>query len=63
MVPTTGVGKYQLERCLNSLAGTVSKSDTELIVVDNASIDDTFDYLDQLTRKRVFKYPCYYQSE
>lgn len=51
VVPTTGVGKHQLERCLNSLAGTVSKSDTELIIVDNASIDDTFDYLDQLKEK------------
>lgn len=51
VVPTTGVGKHQLERCLNSLAGAVSKSDTELIVVDNASIDDTFDYLEQLKEK------------
>jgi GT2 family glycosyltransferase len=51
IVPTTGVGKSQLERCLNSLAGAVSTSDTELIIIDNASIDDTFDYLDQLKEK------------
>lgn len=51
VVPTTGVGKRQLERCLNSLAGAVSKSNTELIIIDNASIDDTFDYLDQLKKK------------
>src|SRR6056297_344272 len=51
VVPTTGVGKHQLEGCLNSLAGAVSKSDTELIIVDNASIDDTFDYLEQLIEK------------
>jgi len=51
VVPTTGVGKHQLERCLNSLAGAVSKSSTELIIVDNASIDDTFDYLEQLKEK------------
>ena len=51
VIPTTGVGKSQMEQCLNSLAGAVSKSDTELIVIDNASIDDTFDYLDQLTEK------------
>lgn len=51
VVPTTGVGKLQLERCLNSLAGSVSKSNTELIIIDNASIDDTFDYLDQLKEK------------
>ncbi|WP_340104413.1 glycosyltransferase [Rhodohalobacter sp. 8-1] len=52
VVPTTGVGKHRLERCLNSLAGAVSKSDTELIIIDNASIDDTFDYLDQLKEKQ-----------
>ena len=51
IVPTTGVGKHQLERCLNSLASAVSKSVTELIIVDNASIDDTFDYLEQLKEK------------
>jgi glycosyltransferase involved in cell wall biosynthesis len=51
LIPTTGVGKGQLEQCLNSLAGAVSKSDTELIIIDNASIDDTFDYLDQLKEK------------
>lgn len=52
VVPTTGVGKHQLERCLNSLAGAVSSSDTELIIIDNASIDDTFDYLEQLKERR-----------
>lgn len=51
VVPTTGVGKKQLERCLTSLAGGASKSNTELIVIDNASIDDTFDYLEQLKEK------------
>lgn len=51
VVPTTGLGKSHLERCLNSLSGAASKSDTELIVIDNASIDDTFDYLDQLKQK------------
>lgn len=51
VIPTTGVGKQQLERCLTSLAGGTSKSNTELIVIDNASIDDTFDYLEQLKEK------------
>jgi len=51
VIPTTGVGKYQLERCLNSLSGAVSSSETELIIIDNASIDDTFDYLEQLTER------------
>lgn len=51
VIPTTGVGKYQLERCLNSLSGAASSSDTELIIIDNASIDDTFDYLEQLKER------------
>jgi GT2 family glycosyltransferase len=51
VVPTTGMGKNQLERCLSSLAGAASRTSTELIVIDNASIDDTFDYLEQLTEK------------
>lgn len=51
IVPTTGIAKNQLEHCLATLSSTVSKTDTELIVIDNASIDDTFDYLDQLKEK------------
>lgn len=51
VIPTTGAGKTQLERCLTFLAGATSESNTELIVIDNASIDDTFDYLEQLKEK------------
>lgn len=52
IVPTTGVGKPYLERCLSSLSKVASASYTELIVIDNASIDDTFDYLQQLQEKQ-----------
>ncbi|MEX0945378.1 MAG: glycosyltransferase [Balneolaceae bacterium] len=51
VIPTTAHGKLMLEQALVSLEQTVDKSSTELIVVDNASIDDTFDYLEQLTKK------------
>lgn len=48
VVPTTGLGKFDLESCLASIEKSVPQNRTELIVVDNASIDDTFDYLEQL---------------
>ncbi len=51
VIPTTGVGKRDLEACLSSLEQTAPASITELIVIDNASIDDTFDYLQQLSEK------------
>ncbi len=48
VIPTTGLGKPQLESCLLSLEKHVDTSTTELVVIDNASFDDTFDYLEQL---------------
>jgi len=48
VIPTTGLGKAQLEACLLHLEETVDSSQTELIIIDNASIDDTFEYLEQL---------------
>ncbi len=51
VIPTTGLGKFDLERCLASLQDAAPADETELIVIDNASIDDTFDYLQQLTEK------------
>jgi len=48
IIPTTGDGKPLLEQCLISLESAVDASETELIVIDNASIDRTFDYLEQL---------------
>lgn len=48
IIPTTGDGKPLLEQCLISLENAVDSSETELIIIDNASIDRTFDYLEQL---------------
>jgi glycosyltransferase involved in cell wall biosynthesis len=48
IIPTTGHGKNLLERTLIHLEKGADPRRTELIVIDNASIDDTFDYLEQL---------------
>jgi glycosyltransferase involved in cell wall biosynthesis len=48
VIPTTGHGKSLLERALIYLEKAADPLRTELIVIDNASIDDTFDYLEQL---------------
>lgn len=48
IIPTTAHGKALLENALVYLEEAVDAAATELIVVDNASIDDTFDYLEQL---------------
>jgi GT2 family glycosyltransferase len=48
IIPTTGDGKPLLEQCLIQLDDVCDISAVELIVIDNASIDDTFEYLKQL---------------
>jgi glycosyltransferase involved in cell wall biosynthesis len=49
VIPTTGHGKNLLEKTLVQLEKAVNPAVTELIVIDNASIDDTFEYLEQLS--------------
>jgi glycosyltransferase involved in cell wall biosynthesis len=51
VIPTTGHGKEALELALLHLEKAVEPESTELIVIDNASIDDTFDYLEQLQQE------------
>lgn len=51
IIPTAGDGKTILEKCLIRLNELFDSADTELIVIDNASIDDTFEYLDQLNKQ------------
>ncbi|MEX2368586.1 MAG: glycosyltransferase [Balneolaceae bacterium] len=48
VIPTTGDGKPALEKAVVRLSETCDPHQMELIVIDNASIDDTFDYLRQL---------------
>ncbi len=54
IVPTTGDGKPALEQLLVSLSEYVDPRKYELIVVDNASLDDTHDYLEQLEEDNYY---------
>lgn len=51
IIPTTTYGKPALEHCLLSISEHCDTSQVELIVIDNASLDDTHDYLDELKEK------------
>jgi len=51
IIPTTTYGKPALEHCLLSVSEHCDTSELELIVVDNASLDNTHDYLDELKEK------------
>lgn len=55
VIPTAGVGKQPLETTLLHLEKAVDPATTELIIVDNASIDDTFDYLEQLQKEEFLQ--------
>lgn len=52
VIPTAAHGKALLEKSLIHLETSVSTLSVELIVIDNASLDDTFEYLEQLTQKK-----------
>lgn len=51
IIPTTAHGKPALEHCLLNLADNCDHATTELIIIDNASLDDTHDYLEELKEK------------
>ncbi|WP_445664194.1 glycosyltransferase [Fodinibius sp. AD559] len=51
IIPTTTYGKPALEHCLLSVSEHCDTSQLELIVVDNASLDNTHDYLDELKER------------
>ncbi len=48
IIPTTGDGKAILEHTLFTVYEHCKDIDLEIIIIDNASIDDTHDYLNQL---------------
>jgi GT2 family glycosyltransferase/tetratricopeptide (TPR) repeat protein len=52
IVPTAADGKYMLENLLISVARHANQPDRELIVIDNASLDSTYKYLEQLRTDR-----------
>lgn len=54
IIPTTADGKPVLEHCLVSIAEHVDPTKTEVIIIDNASLDDTHEYLEQLQRDNFY---------
>ena len=54
IIPTTLDGKSFLEQCLMTIARHCNAKYTELIIIDNASLDDTYAYLDQLEEDQFF---------
>lgn len=54
IIPTALYGKEVLEHSLISISEYCDSKSTELIVVDNASLDDTHDYLEELENKGFF---------
>ena len=56
VIVTAAERKIELQSCLISIAEHMDPSDIEIIVVDNASLDDTFDYLDQLEENDLFRF-------
>jgi GT2 family glycosyltransferase len=52
VIPTTADGRFLLEQAVLSLEHHANLADRELIIVDNASLDDTHEYLDELRKWR-----------
>lgn len=55
IIPTMGYGKLALEHCLVSISEHCDLNGLELVVIDNASLDDTHDYLDELKEKQFLQ--------
>lgn len=55
VIPTTGYGLGLLEDCFESISNVIDKDCTEIVVIDNASLDETFSYLDDLVAKKPFR--------
>lgn len=54
IIPTALYGKPALEHCLVSVGEFCNPANTELIIIDNASLDDTHDYLQEIKEKNFF---------
>ena len=54
IIPTSLYGKEVLEHCLIAVSEHCDPKTTKLIVIDNASLDDTHDYLEDLEKKGFF---------
>jgi glycosyltransferase involved in cell wall biosynthesis len=56
IIATAAERKIELQTCLISIAEHMDPAGIEIIVIDNASLDDTFDYLDQLEHNDLFRF-------
>ncbi len=54
VIPTAGNGLPDLEACLYAVDEHCDPDLTRLVIVDNASLDDTFEYLEELKQKGFF---------
>lgn len=54
IIPVTGVTQAFLETTLISVSLYCDPARTELIIIDNACLDDTYSYLDQLREKNFY---------
>jgi glycosyltransferase involved in cell wall biosynthesis len=63
VIVTASDRKEMLQQCLISIAEHVDPANIEIIVVDNASLDDTFDYLDQLEGNEHFRFKAITNKE
>jgi GT2 family glycosyltransferase len=63
IIPTCSDGKSLLENALVALSKYSALPDRELIVVDNASLDETYLYLEQLRKEHFMQIRVLTQSE
>jgi len=54
IIPTAVHGRPALENCLISIHEYCDPNQNELIIIDNASLDDTHEYLQQLKENKFF---------
>lgn len=54
IMPIAGMAQEMLENCLLSLEENCDPDKTELIIIDNACLDDTHEYLKQLSSHKFF---------
>jgi glycosyltransferase involved in cell wall biosynthesis len=55
IIPTTGYGAALLEQTFTTLVNVIDREKTELIIIDNASLDDTYDYLNDVKSQKAFR--------
>lgn len=55
IIPTTGYGLGLMENVMESLANTIDRNTTEIIVIDNASLDETYALLEEIKQNKSFR--------